>query len=71
MISIVIYELAVILLYLSIRALFPELFVTGVARVKAPVAARRHQAGRRSTARFLPYIPADSSRSAGMGMMIH
>jgi hypothetical protein len=72
MISVAIYEMAVILLFLSIRALWPELFVAQ-RTAKAPVRInRRHKSGPVVPAHFVRHTRnADPARSAGVGMMIH
>jgi hypothetical protein len=71
MISIIIYELAVIAIYLSLRALMPELFV-GVSPVKATAPVRRRVGARTTTPHFIRRMHNDDpSRAAGMGMMIH
>ena len=71
MISIIIYELAVIAIYLSLRALMPELFV-GVAPAKATAPVRRRVGTRTTTPHSIRRMQNnDPTRAAGMGMMIH
>jgi hypothetical protein len=71
MMSIVIYEMAVILLYLSVRALWPELFVNRKL-AKAPArATRRNRSGLVTPAHFVRHSrQTDPARSAGIGMLI-
>lgn len=71
MISLIIYELTVILLYLTLRALMPELFVIGIRRVNATVAGRRRARTQRSTPHFVRrQLNDDPAHGAGMGMMM-
>lgn len=71
MISIVIYEMAVILIFLSIRALWPELFVAQRTSKVQVRAAGRTSSGALAPAHFCRHIQkSDPARSAGMGMMI-
>lgn len=71
MISLIIYELTIILLYLALRALMPELFVVTGRKAQAlvPVTRRRVRLTRPHFARQEQYN--DPGHSAGMGMMMH
>jgi hypothetical protein len=71
MISLIIYELAVILLYLTLRALMPELFVIGSRRVCATAPVKRRARAHRYTPDFVRHqLNDDPARGAGMGMMM-
>jgi|GEM_PF-4209406 len=77
MITLIAIQIAVVFLFLTVRALMPELFVVGQrASQNTPTFSYTHNQRRRRVRTTRPVLAHclsghDATHSAGLGMMIH